>query len=133
NSFSESGAGAADLTVDDIRIRRTDALVGLDVGSNQGLGLAPYARLAYKYDLKRHANDVSAYFNGDPATAFTVSAVPTGRSEFDADLGLSYGISRNFMIFAGYEGTYRNDLHSNGVSAGLRLGFGGEAAPPPPP
>lgn len=108
-------------------------MVGLDVGSNRGLGLAPYARLAYKYDLKRHNNDISAMFNGDAATAFTVSAVPTGRSEFDADAGLSYGVSRNFMIFVGYEGTYRNDVHSNGVSAGFRLNFGAEAAPPPPP
>ncbi len=133
SSFTESGAGAADLTVDDIRIRRTDAVAGLDVGS-KGLGLAPYARLAVKYDLKRHNNDVSAFFNGDPTTAFTVSAVRTGRTEFDGDLGVSYGISRNFMVFAGYEGTYRKDLRSNGVSAGLRLNFGApEAAAPPLP
>jgi outer membrane autotransporter protein len=133
NSFTEAGAGAANLTVDDVKVRRTDAVVGLDVGSNKGLGLAPYARLAFKYDLKRHNNNVSALFNGNSATAFTVSAVPTGRSEVDADLGLSYGVSRNFMLFAGYEGTYRNDLRSNGVSAGFRLNFGAAEAPPPPP
>jgi autotransporter-associated beta strand protein len=133
NSFAETGADAANLTVDDIRIRRTDAVVGVDIGSNNGIGLAPYARLAYKYDLKRHNNDVTAFFTGNPASAFTVSAVPTGRSEFDIDAGLSYGINRNFMIFAGYEGTYRKDLHGNGFSAGLRLSFGGPAAAPPPP
>jgi outer membrane autotransporter protein len=133
SSFTESGAGAADLTVGDMRIRRTDAVAGFDVGSKRS-GLAPYARLAVKYDLKRHNNDVSAFFNGDPTTGFSVSAVRSGRTEFDADLGVSYGINRNFMIFAGYEGTYRKDLRSNGMSAGLRLNFGApEAAPPPPP
>jgi outer membrane autotransporter protein len=132
-SFTERGGDAADLTVSDIRLRRTGAVAGLDVGSTTKLGLAPYARLAVKYDLKRHANDVSAFFNGNTATAFTVSAVSIGRTEFDADAGLSYAVSRNFTVFAGYEGTYRKDLHSNGVSAGLRLSFGAPVATPPPP
>jgi outer membrane autotransporter protein len=135
NSFAEAGAGAADLTVDDIRVRRTDVVGGLDVGSKATLGLAPYARLAVKYSLERHNNEVSAFFNGNSATAFTVSAVPLGRIEFDADIGLSYAVNRSFTLFAGYEGTYRKDLHSNGVSAGLRVNFGApaEVASPPPP
>jgi outer membrane autotransporter protein len=133
DAFTEAGANAANLSVSSIKIRRTDAVIGFDVGSKGGLGIQPYGRLAYKYDISDHHNNVTALFNGNSATAFTVSAVPTGRSEIDADAGLSYAPNRKFMIFAGYEGTFRNDLKSNGVSAGFRLNFGGEAAPPPPP
>jgi autotransporter-associated beta strand protein len=133
NSFSETGATAADLTVADIKVRRTDVVAGVDIGSSKPGGIAPYARLAYKYDLSQHNNNVSAYFAGNTGSAFTVSAVPLGRSEFDADLGLSFAAGRNFMLFAGYEGTYRNDHHSNGVSAGFRVNFGGPVAAPPPP
>ena len=54
NSFTEAGASAADLTVNSIKIRRTDAVIGVDVGSDGELGVAPYGRLAYKYDLSNH-------------------------------------------------------------------------------
>ena len=73
-----SGADAADLSVKIIKIRRTDAVVGVDVGSGGGTGLAPYGRLAYKYDFSDHRNNISAFFNGNPATTFTVCRGPAG-------------------------------------------------------
>ena len=139
-SFTETGAGALDLTVASINARRTDIVGGVDLGSKASLGFAPYARLAYRYDLKNRDRNVSAYFNGDPGTEFTVAGVRSGRGEGDVDAGLSYGISPGSSVFVGYEGTFRKDIRSHGVSAGFRLALGGHVAaapapatPPPPP
>src|SRR4029079_1153672 len=77
DSFTEAGANAANLTVNSIKIRRTDAVIGLDIGSGNKLGIAPYGRLAYKYDISDHHNNVTAFFNGNSASTFTVSAVET--------------------------------------------------------
>ncbi|QXQ06454.1 autotransporter domain-containing protein [Sphingosinicellaceae bacterium] len=140
NSFTETGAGALNLTVASINARRSDAMAGVDLGSKTSLGFSPYARLAYRYDVKNHYRNVSAYFNGDPTTEFTVAGVRPGRSEGDVDAGVSYGISPGSSVFVGYEGTFRKDTRSSGVSAGFRLALGGHAAaaapmaaPPPPP
>jgi fibronectin-binding autotransporter adhesin len=132
-SFTETGAGALNLTVAQIDAKRTDLMAGFDLGSKTAHGIAPYARVAYRYDLKDHNRGVSALFNGNPATAFTVTGVRPGRSELDVDAGLSFGISPGSSVFAGYEGTFRKDLRSHGVSAGFRIALGGHEVMAPPP
>lgn len=131
--FTETGAGALNLTVARIDAKRTDLIAGFDLGAKNTTGIAPYARAAYRYDLKDHSRDISAFFNGNPATGFTVAGISPGRSAVDVDAGLSFGISPGSSIFAGYEGTFRKDLRAHGVSAGFRIALGGQAVPPPPP
>ncbi|MCY7287146.1 MAG: autotransporter domain-containing protein, partial [Cryobacterium sp.] len=139
--FTETGAGALNLSVARIDAKRTDALVGLDLSSSPTATISPYGRVAYRYGFKRHDDDVTALFNGNGASTFTVSGPDYGRSAFDADAGLNFNISRTAALFAGYEGRFRKGLNSHGVSAGLRISLGSpgvappvmEAAPPPPP
>ena len=139
--FTETGAGALSLTVSRIDAKRTDALIGFDLSSSPTATISPYGRLAYRYDLKSRNNDVTAFYNGNSASAFTVEGAGYGRSGFDADAGLNFNISRTAALFAGYEGRFRKGLNSHGVSAGFRVSLGSptvappmmEAAPPPPP
>ncbi len=134
NGFTETGAGALNLTVNRIRTRRTAALVGIDLSSSPGTGISPYGRVAYRYDLKRYNNDVAAFFNGNSASTFTVSGPNYGRSAFDVDAGLNFNVSPTAALFAGYEGRIRKGLTSHGFSAGFRVSLGSpEIAPPPPP
>lgn len=142
NGFTETGAGALSLTVNRIRTRRTDALVGLDLSSSPSAAISPYGRVAYRYDLKRYNNNVAAFFNGNGASAFKVSGPNYGRSAFDVDAGLNFNVSPTAALFAGYEGRIRKGLTSHGVSAGFRVSLGSPAvaaplplvgAPPPPP
>ena len=133
NGFTETGAGALNLSVSRINTKRTDALVGVDLSSSAGAGISPYGRLAYRYDLKRRRNDVTSFFNGNAASAFTVEGAGYGRSGFDADAGLNFNVSPTAAVFAGYEGRFRKGLTSHGVSAGFRLSFGSPAVAPPPP
>jgi outer membrane autotransporter protein len=137
NGFSETGAGALNLTVDRINTKRTDALVGISLSSSPNPGLSPYGRVAYRYDLNRRNNDVSAAFNGNTASRFTVGGTGYNRSAVDVDAGLNYNVSQTVAFFAVYEGSFRKRGSDHGFSAGLRVSFGRPAAvavvPPPAP
>lgn len=133
NGFTETGDQALNLTVNRINTKRTNALVGIDLSSTHAV-LSPYGRVAHRYDLNRHRNDVSAFFNGDSASIFTVSGPGYGRSAFDVDAGLNFNVSPSASLFAGYEGRFRKGLTAHDFSAGFRVALGSPAiAPPPPP
>ena len=133
NGFTETGAGALNLSVNRISTRRTDALVGLDLSSSPTATVSPYGRVAYRYDLKRRLNPISASFNGNSASGFTVSSLNSSRSEFDIDAGLNFNVSPTAALFAGYEGRLRKSYTSHGASVGFRLSLGSPAVAPPPP
>ena len=89
--------------------------------------------MVYRHNLDNQDDGISAYFNGDPSSAFTVSAVTPGNDQIDLDVGVNYQIKLNFALFAGYQGLFREDLTSHGISAGLRYAFGAAPAPAPEP
>ncbi len=122
DSFSETGADAANLTVASIDADKTDLMLGIDLTPTTGK-LSPYGRAAFRYEVGDNDRNISAIYNGNAATAFTVSGVAPGRAEFDLDAGLSYAVTDAASIFAGYQGTIRNDLNHHGVSGGVRFSF----------
>jgi outer membrane autotransporter protein len=122
NGFTETGMGALNLTVDQIKADRTDLMVGARLAANMGT-ITPYANLAYRYDLSDHPGRVSGYFNGVSSAAFTVSTIGSDRSVFDVDAGLSAKVGTNASLFFGYQGSFRSDQDSHGVNGGLRLSF----------
>ncbi len=122
DSFTETGASAASLTVASIDADKADLLLGLDVTPNVGR-LSPYGRATFRYDVSNNDRNISAIYDGNANTAFTVSGVAPGRAEFDLDAGLSYAVTDAASIFAGYQGTLRNDLNHHGVSGGVRFSF----------
>jgi outer membrane autotransporter protein len=133
NSFTEHGAGSADLTVGEIDADKTNLLIGVDLIPSMSDELTPYGRLAYAYDVNGDRRNISAFFAGDPGSAFNVSGVRPSQSEFDIDAGLKYNFMPGASAFVGYQGALRGDLNQNGVVAGITIAFGEEAAPPPPP
>ena len=133
DGFVEEGAGAANLTVEKIDADRTDLMVGIDLAANPNSSLSPYGRLVWRHNLDNQNGGITAFFDGNPASAFTISAVTPGDDQIDLDAGLNYAINPSFSIYAGYEGMFREDLTSHGFSAGLRYAFGAAPPPPPPP
>lgn len=122
SGFTESGANAADLTVSRLAIDRTDLLGGLNITPKEGL-FRPYMRAAYRSQIgSGNGSTVSAYFNGDPTTQFTVDGVTAGRHEVDIDAGLNV-VYDDGSMFIGYEGTIRNAISDHGLHAGLRFLF----------
>ncbi|MDE2442401.1 MAG: autotransporter domain-containing protein, partial [Betaproteobacteria bacterium] len=122
--FTEAGADAADLTVNRIDASRTDLLLGANITRAKGKW-RPYARVAYRSELGTdNAGTISAYFNGDTTTSFTVAGLAAARHEIDGDVGMNIVFDDEGGLFLGYQGTYRSDaLSSHGVMAGIRLEF----------
>jgi uncharacterized protein with beta-barrel porin domain len=122
NGFTESGADAADLTVNRINVSRTDVLAGINVTPSEGV-FRPYLRAAYRSQLGSGQNPaVSAFFNGDPTTTFTVDGLSPDRHQVDVDAGLNLQYEDGAM-FIGYQGTIRQDMSEHGIQAGLRFMF----------
>jgi outer membrane autotransporter protein len=133
NGFTETGLGAADLTVNAIRTKRTDLLAGFDLRANPNSTISPYGRLAWRHNLGHQRDTISARFDDNAASAFTVDYFAASKNQFDVDAGLNFQASPNFAIFAGYQGTFRKGMDSHGFSAGVSYSFGAPPAPPPPP
>jgi outer membrane autotransporter protein len=123
NSFTETNAASADLTVAAISANRNDLLAGISLTRASGT-FRPYARAVYRSQFGTGGPDsVTAYFNGDPTTSFTVTGVPEGRHELDANTGVNWVFDDAGSLFVGYQGTFRSGHHSNGLNFGVRLEF----------
>jgi uncharacterized protein with beta-barrel porin domain len=123
NSFTETGAGAADLTVGKIKADRTDVLAGANFTRNKGV-FRPYARVTYRKRVGGGDNNIiNAYFDGDSTTAFQVTAIAPTKSEVDANAGINWVFDDAGALFVGYQGTIRSDYQSHGINAGIRLEF----------
>lgn len=122
NGFTEVGGEAVDLTVSKLNIDRTDLLAGVNISKSDGV-FRPYVRAAYRSQIGGSSTPtVSAYFNGDPTTAFTVDGVGLERREVDVDAGINF-VYDDGSYFIGYQGTIRKDMSDHGVQAGIRIRF----------
>lgn len=131
NGFTEAGGDAADLTVSSIKVNRTDVLGGVnimvgdeDIAENGDQGIfRPYLRAAYRSQIGgSHSPSVTAFFNGDPTTTFTVNGTEIARHEIDVDAGVALDYTDG-SLFLGYQGTIRNKMSDHGVQLGIRVAF----------
>jgi hypothetical protein len=126
NGFTENngdGITAVQLTVGRIKADRTDVLGGFSLNRNKGT-FRPYARVAYRYQVGGGQNNIiNAYFDGETDTAFQVTAVPTSKSEVDANAGVNWVFDDAGSLFVGYQGTVRDGYNSHGINFGIRLEF----------
>jgi uncharacterized protein YhjY with autotransporter beta-barrel domain len=122
SGFTEVGAVAADLTVARLPVDRTDALAGLNVTSSSGF-MRPYVRAVYRSRIGSGSNSlVSAYFDGDPTTSFTLAGTGMARQEADVDAGVNWVYDEGALFF-GYQGTIRKGMSDHGLHGGIRLMF----------
>lgn len=122
NGFTETGMGVLNLTVNEIKANRTDVVAGFKFSAPMS-NATPYLNAAYRYRVSNGGRPVTAFFNGLSASPFTVSSLNSGRSEVELDAGLSAKIGATASVFAGYQGTFRNDVKSHGVNGGFRYSF----------
>ena len=122
SGFTETGAGAADLTVARLPIDRTDVLGGLNVTATDG-AFRPYVRAVYRSRIGSGSDPlVTAYFNGDPTTSFTLQGTSAARQEADVDAGVNL-VYDDGALFFGYQGTIRKGMSDHGIHGGIRLMF----------
>ena len=123
SGFTEAGATTADLTVNGLKADRNDVLVGLDYARQTG-AIRPYLHVDYRYNLSNPNTQITALFNADPTTSFTVTDVVPSRSQEDVNLGARLQADDDGSYFAlGYQGTFRGGLTSHGINASLFVAF----------
>ncbi|MFO1254558.1 MAG: autotransporter domain-containing protein [Sphingomonadaceae bacterium] len=123
DGFTETGAGAANLIVSKIDADRTDLLAGATLTRSTGRW-RPYVKGTYRSLIgTAPANGVTAAFIDIPTSTFTVTGRGAGKTEFDVDAGLNWVSDDEGGLYIAYQGTYRNDITSHGIVAGIRLEF----------
>ncbi len=124
NSFTEQGDGAAALTVLPISVNRTDLLAGIALTKSRGK-FRPYLRATFRDEIGGNNRDslVSAYFDGNTATTFTVTGVAAAKHEGDLNAGVNWVFEDAGSLFVGYQGTIRSGYNTHGINMGIRLEF----------
>jgi len=120
--FTESGAGAANLTVNSISADRTELLAGVSFTRSKGM-FRPYASATYRSKITGSGNTVTALMNAQADTQFTVTGLAQSSSQVDANAGVNIVFDDAGALFIGYQGTYRTDYMAHGINLGIRLEF----------
>ena len=121
SSFSESGAGAANLDVDSESeySLRSQAGVRFDqTFDTTGGWVAPYAEAAWVHEHGDRASRMDTAFSGNSAGRFTIEGPRLSRNRARIALGVQSQLNSNSFLNAGYQGEIAgsDDLHAIGVS-----------------
>ena len=121
NSFSESGAGAANLEVDreNEYSLRSQAGVRFDKAFETTNGyMAPYVEAAWVHEHGDRSSRMNTAFAGDTATGFTIDGPSLSRNRARIAVGLDARLNGDSFLNVGYQGEIAgsDDLHAVGVS-----------------
>lgn len=126
DSYTETGAGGANLNVDGDSVNVFELGVGADVGwmlqqANGGY-LAPEIRVGYRYDLAGDAVETTSSFVGG-GPAFKSEGFDPARSAFDLGAGLTYFSADSWELSADYNFTFKSDYdnHSGFLRAAYKF------------
>lgn len=120
--FTETGAGAANLTVNSISADRTELLAGVSLTRSKGMW-RPYLTATYRSKISGSGNTVTALMNSQADTQFTVTGLALGNSQVDTNAGVNIVFDDAGALFIGYQGTYRGSYMAHGLNLGIRLEF----------
>jgi outer membrane autotransporter protein len=126
DSFTETGAGIMNLTVDDID---TDSILGtlglrwthlFEVGD---VTLVPNLSAQWAHEFGDTAHSVDARFAGSTVGAFTVDGVDATEDTALLGVGLTAFLMEHWSVFVDYEAELGDNFQSHNVSGGLRITF----------
>mgnify|MGYP001170041220 CR=1 FL=1 len=120
DDLSETGAPTA-LVVSGSDGEVTFGKVGARFSANPGLGVRPYASVAYRHAWGDRIPSAAMGFAGAPGSAL-VTGTPIAADAVELSAGLS--VTRGNVDFEiGYDGTISNGFDSHGLGATMRLSF----------
>lgn len=125
DSFSESGAGSANLRVDSMTTDSLRLRLGASIAHAFEFGettIVPEVFAGWAYEFLDNDMDLSSRFiAGGPA--FTTQAEGLGRSSILVTGGFSAMAGTAMTLYANYVGEFQSDRTSHGVIAGLDIRF----------
>lgn len=125
-SFTESGAGALNLTVSPQTAKSLQSTLGLRLSqkwTTDAHVLVPYVSLGWRHEFDDQSRPITARFATGVGDPFTVNSGRYARDGTMAGLGLSATLSKNATARLDYTGDFRSHFVSTIVNADLRLRF----------
>ncbi|MDB5490617.1 MAG: hypothetical protein JWO78_466 [Micavibrio sp.] len=111
-SYTETGAGTANLNVNSDSLNALNLGVGVDavwdIQNHDGSKLQPSLTAGYRYDVIGDSLDSNASFTGGGA-AFKTQGVDPARSTYTAGAGLKYYATNNWELSARYNFDAKED------------------------
>ena len=116
DDFTETGAGGANLSVDNDGLHVFELGVGVDaswdIKQENGGSLVPEIRAAYRYDFVGDAVESTAQFTGGGSSFSTEGAAPA-QSTVNLGEAITYDTPNNWSYTANYDFEYKSDQVSN--------------------
>ena len=120
--YTETGAGALNLQVDEQTAREAILKVGAQVQQQITLQTQWLASAALGYDLRNQRNAVTARFTGG-GVAFTTEGLPASRTLGELGAGIQYKASDNLDLVARYDLRVGKGLRDQTASVRLNWAY----------
>jgi outer membrane autotransporter protein len=126
DSYTETGAGTANLTVDADSLNMFEIGLGVeaewDIQNANGTHLMPSIGLGVRHDLIGDEFEATNKFAGG-GSAFKVKGFDPAQTTFDAGLGVKYITDTNWTLSAGYDFEFKSDYsaHAGMVKASYKF------------
>ncbi len=125
SAFSESGAGALDLSVAAQTTNSLRSVLGAQLGGALDLGwrdrLAMTVKLGWGHEYADTARPVAASFVGAPASGFTTYGAAPQRDSVVLGLSASTAIADATSLYFRYEGNISSQDSNQALTAGFRM------------
>ncbi|MDF2095183.1 autotransporter outer membrane beta-barrel domain-containing protein [Aquibaculum arenosum] len=126
DSYSESGAGAANLDIDSDRASMLHSSIGVMLSEtfsfDSGLRLRPHASVAWERRLVGSSGDARMAFSSG-GSSFSVSGPKRSKDAAVVGVELDIGLDNNVEAFAGYDAYLSSTQKEHTARAGIRLRF----------
>ncbi|MFN4018642.1 MAG: autotransporter domain-containing protein [Reyranella sp.] len=125
NAFTESGAGALDLSIAAQTTNSLRSVLGAQLGGSMDLGwrekLAMQFKLGWGHEYADTGRPVTASFVGAPALPFTTYGAAPQRDSVVLGLSASTAIADTTSAYFRYEGDVSSEDSSHALTAGFRM------------
>ncbi len=126
DDYAESGAGTANLTVEDMQTDSLQSLLGVHASMPVMLGnlaLTPEAWIGWKYEWLDRDVDINSAFSANVTSPFTTTSEGTSRSQFVAGAAVFSQINETTSLKLNYELNTASDVTIHSVWAMIELNF----------
>ncbi|GLQ08024.1 hypothetical protein GCM10007924_32460 [Sneathiella chinensis] len=127
DGFTETGAGLANLRVEDDREHSLSSRLGGRVAYQQDLGEGMFVQgrleAAWVHDYLDRAGQINAAFSAAPDSGFLINGPDRSRNRARLGAGVTLGLTADTALDLSYQGDVASDETSHAVAATIRWAF----------
>ena len=126
DSFTETGAGAADLTNFGADRDSVQTSLGARVSTDVTVGgavLVPEVRAVWEHEFADDRSTITNAFALAPSSPFTIQGIKFGRDAAVIGGGVAYDATNKVKLFIDYDAKLQDNYTGHAVTAGVRVNF----------